>query len=360
MSRRRKLPCGDDVKELKQKNQELGKKMNNNIIKSDKDVALEFVGKVRGYLSDAAHSFFKIGYELHKAQQGRHFKALGYESLEDLAEDAFGFSKTTTYDMLKVYNACRSPFVEGEMCEAYKVYSFSQLAAMRNGRFASPYCLTERQRVKPTDSVRAIKKYVSFFNKYTERHSVYPRVTLQEWLEQEEARQAELESSEQLQLGELVEESAEPEEQDETPGEIFRTSELQEVAEEEPEIEEQEEIEDETPDEEPDETESVSRETETEVQRYTFENREKIRAFYGDYANWERSVLFLTMWLKLYSYDFRNGMSVLAVESTSCKDIENMTADGKKVRYFWRSQKCTYEVSVLDMERYIATIKDEL
>lgn len=331
--------------------------MNNNIIKSDKDVALEFVGKVRGYLSDVSHSFFKIGYELHKAQQGQHFKALGYESLEDLAEDAFGFSKTTMYDMLKVYAACRSRFVESEMCEAYKPYSFSQLAAMRNGRFANPYCLTERQRVKPTDSVRAIKKYVSFFNKYTDKHSGYPSVTLQEWLKQEEERQTELEGSEQLRLGELVEE--EPEEQDEKPGEIFRTSELQEVAEEESEIEDFEEIEEETPYAEQDETENVSRETEIETQRYTFENRDKIRAFYGDYKNWDHS-MFLTMWLKLYRYDFRNGMRVFAVESTSCKDIENMTPHEKKVRYFWGDGKCPYEVSVLDMERYIAKIKDEL
>lgn len=321
--------------------------MNNQMIKSDKDVALEFVSTVRCYLSDVSRSFFKIGYELHKAQQGQHFKALGYETLEDLAEDAFGFSKTTMYDMLKVYGACRSRFVEGEMCEAYKGYSFSQLAAMRSGRYATPYALTDRQRVKPTDSVRAIKKYVSYFNKYTDRHAGYPKETLQEWLAQEEERQAQLESSEQLTLGELVEE---PEEQDETPGEIFRTSELQDTAEEFEEIEEASE--------EVEETEIVSRETETETQRYTFENRDKIRAFYGDYANWERMIL--TMWLKLYSYDFRNGMSVFAVESTSCKDIENMAADGKKVRYFWRSQKCTYEVSVLDMERYIATIKDEL
>ena len=324
----------------------------NKMITSDKDVALEFVGKVRGYLSEAADSFFKIGYELHKAREGRQFKALGYDSLEALSEDAFGFSKTQTYDLIKVYNACHSIAAETEMLESFKPYSFSQLAAMESGTYASPQTLIHLKYIGPTDSVRAIKKYVSFFNKYTGRHSVYPDLTLQEWLAQEEERQAELESSEQLQLGELVEE--EPEEQDETPGEIFRTSELQEVAEE-AEIEEQEEIEDETPD----ETENVSRETETETQRYTFENREKIRAFYGDYKNWDHS-MFLTMWLKLYRYDFRNGMSVFAVESTSCKDIANMTADGKKVRYFWRSQKCTYEVSVLDMERYIATIKDEL
>ena len=192
------------------------------MIKSDKDVALEFVSKVRCYLSDAAKSFFKIGYELHKAQKGQHFKALGYDSLEDLAEDAFGFSKTTTYDMIKVYNACRSPFVKSEMSEAYKVYSFSQLAAMKSGCYASPETLIAYGFVKPTDSVRAIKKYVSYFNKYTDRHSGYPKETLQEWLAQEEARQAQLESSEQLTLGELVEE--EPQEQDETPGEIFRTS----------------------------------------------------------------------------------------------------------------------------------------
>lgn len=328
----------------------------NKMIKSDKDVALEFVGKVRGYLSEAADSFFKIGYELHKAQQGRQFKALGYDSLEDLADDAFGFSKTQTYDLIKVYNACKKLYAPEYMREEYKSYSFSQLAAMETGRYAG--ASTMILRVKPTDSVRAIKKYVSFWNKYTERHSVNPRLTLQEWLEQEEERQ-ELESAEQLTLGELVEEA---EEQDETPGEIFRTSELQELAEEESEIEEAEEIEEQEDIadlEEQDEQENVSRETETETQRYTFENRAQIRAFYGDYANWG-NFMFLALWLKCYKYDFRNGMSVFAVESTSCKDIANMTADRKNVRFFWRDKGDAYEVSVLDMERYIATIKDEL
>ena len=80
--------------------------MNKMITSDEKSVALEFVGKVRGYLSDVSRSFFKIGYELHKAQEGQHFKAWGYDSLEDLAEDAFGFSKTTTYDMIKVYDSC--------------------------------------------------------------------------------------------------------------------------------------------------------------------------------------------------------------------------------------------------------------
>ena len=352
--------------------------MNNQMIKSDKDVALEFVGKVRGYLSDAAHSFFKIGYELHKAQEGKHFKTLGYESLEDLAEDAFGFSKTTTYDMLKVYDSCSAFGAPTEMKPICTPYSFSQLAAMKNGCYASPETLIAYGRVKPTDSVRAIKKYVSYFNKYTDKHSDYPKETLQEWLEKEEARQAELESSEQLQLGELVEEETPGETPDETPGEIFRTFGLQDTAEE-SEIEEQEDLSEEdsrtfeeqrlpkakyiTPlvvIKERNEQENVSRETES---RYSFENRDKIRAFYGDYKNWDHS-MFLTMWLKLYRHDFRNGMCVFAVESTSCKDIENMIPHEKKVRYFWRDGssdlRCTYEVSVLDMERYIAKIKDEL
>ena len=313
----------------------------NKMIKSDKDVALEFVSKVRCYLSDVSRSFFKIGYELHKAQQGQHFKALGYETLEDLAEDAFGFSKTTMYDMLKVYNGCRKLYAPDRMSEEYERYSFSQLAAMQTGRYAGVGTMILR--VKPTDSVRAIKKYVSYWNKYTDKHSTYPNETLQEWLEKEEVRQAKLESSEQLTLGELVEEE---------PGEIFRTSGMQDTAEEFEEIEEE-------ASEEVEETESVSRETEIEEQRYTFENRVKIRAFYGDYANWS-DFIFLALWLKAYHYEFRNGMSVFAVESTGCKDMANMTADKKNVRYFWKDKGEVYEVSVLDMERYIATIKDEL
>lgn len=343
----------------------------NKMIKSDKDVALEFVSKVRCYLSDAAHSFFKIGYELHKAQEGQHFKTLGYETLEDLAEDAFGFSKTTTYDMIKVYNACRSPFVESEMSEAYKVYSFSQLAAMQNGRFASPYCLTNKQRVKPTDSVRAIKKYVSFFNKYTDKHSGYPDVTLQEWLAQEEERQ-ELENAEQLTLGELVEDV---EEQDETPGEIFRTSELQEVAEEESEIEEQEDCpgedfrmfdgqvlpeKDITPlvvIKERNETENVSRETEIETQRYTFENRAQARAFMSDYENWaSRTGLW---WLDTRCYHFENGAIVYAVWSMVLQDVESRKT-GRVVHYYLSQNGIPAEVTKDQLEKYIAAHADEL
>ena len=332
----------------------------NKMIKSDKDVALEFVGKVRGYLSEAADSFFKIGYELHKAQQGKQFKALGYDKLEDLSDDAFGFSKTQTYDLIKVYNACRSPFVEGEMCEAYKVYSFSQLAAMQSGRYANPYHLTDRQRVKPTDSVRAIKKYVSFFNKYTDKHSGYPSVTLQEWLKQEEERQTELENSEQLQLGELVEEV---EEQDETPGEIFRTSELQATAEE-VEIEEQEDPADL---EEQDETENVSRETEMETQRYTFGNRAQARAFMADYKNW----VFLgnfgsdsPFFLMRYRYTAKNYDMFFALEVRTCKGIdeEGITLDNQ-VEYYLKPHggySDPFKVTKDQLEKYIAAHADKL
>lgn len=325
--------------------------MNNQMITSDeKSVALEFVGKVRGYLSEAADSFFKIGYELHKAQEGRQFKALGYDSLEALSEDAFGFSKTQTYDLIKVYNACRSIAAETEMLESFKPYSFSQLAAMGSGTYASPRTLIHLKYIVPTDSVRAIKKYVSFFNKYTGRHSVYPDLTLQEWLAQEEARQAELESSEQLQLGELVEE--EPEEQDETPGEIFRTSELQEVAEE-SEMEDLDEIEEETPG----ETESVSRETEMETQRYTFENRAQARAFMADYENWaSRTGLW---WLDTRCYQFKNGATVYAVWSMVLQDVESRKT-GRVVHYYLSQNGMPAEVTKDQLEKYIAAHADEL
>ena len=335
--------------------------MNNQMITSDeKSVALEFVGKVRGYLSDAAHSFFKIGYELHKAQQGQHFKALGYESLEDLAEDAFGFSKTTTYDMLKVYEGCKKLYAPDRMKEEFEPYSFSQLAAMQTGRFAGAGTMIAHGRVKPTDSVRAIKKYVSFFNKYTDKHSGYPSVTLQEWLEQEEARQAELESSEQLQLGELIEE--EPEEQDETPGEIFRTSELQEVAEE-SEMEDLDEIEEETPG----ETESVSRETEMETQRYPFESRAQARAFMADYKNW----VFLgnfgsdsPFFLMRYRYTASNYDMFFALEVRTCKGIdeEGITLDNQ-VEYYLQPHggyAAPFKVTKDQLEKYIAAHADKL
>lgn len=357
--------------------------MNKMITSDEKSVALEFVNKVRCYLSDATHSFFQIGYELHKAQQGQHFKALGYDSLEDLAEDAFGFSKTTTYDMIKVYNACKKQFAPSYMREEYAQYSFSQLVAMETGRYAGVDALTKCGCVKPTDSVRAIKKYVSYFNKYTDRHSSHPNVTLQEWLAQEEARQAELESSEQLQLGELVEE--ESEEQDETPGEIFRTSELQEVAEEESEIEEQEDCpgedfrmfdgqvlpeKDITPlvvIKERNEMENVSRETEIETQRYTFENRAQARAFMSDYKNWEFLGNYGTeasFFLMRYRYTAKNYDMFFALEVRACKGIdeEGITLDNQ-VEYYLKPHggySAPFKVTKDQLEKYIAAHADKL
>lgn len=335
--------------------------MNNQMITSDeKSVALEFVGKVRGYLSDVSRSFFKIGYELHKAQKGQHFKALGYETLEDLAEDAFGFSKTTMYDMLKVYEGCKKLYAPEYMREEFEPYSFSQLAAMQTGRYAGASTMIAHGRVKPTDSVRAIKKYVSFFNKYTDKHSGYPDVTLQEWLAQEEERQAELENSEQLQLGELVEEET----PDETPGEIFRTSGLQDTAEEESEIEEQEDLADL---EEQDETEIVSRETETETQRYTFENRAQTRAFMADYKNWEflgNCGMESSFFLMRYRYMAKNYDMFFALEVRTCKGIdgEGITLDNQ-VEYYLKPHggyAAPFKVTKDQLEKYIAAHADKL
>ena len=41
----------------------------NELVQGTKDEAIAFVNNVRSYLTDAAKSFFKIGYELHKAQE---------------------------------------------------------------------------------------------------------------------------------------------------------------------------------------------------------------------------------------------------------------------------------------------------
>lgn len=321
--------------------------MENQVIKSDESVALEFVGRVRGYLSDVSKSFFKIGYELSKAQDGKHFKALGYESLEELSEDVFGFSKTTTYDMIKVYKACRMYGLPSEMYECCEPYSFSQLAAMERGGFASPETLIAHGLVKPTDSVRSIKKYVSYFNKYTERYSSYPKETLQEWLELEEQRK-ELESAEQLQLGELVEEAASEDESERS------EKEWREMV---TDFEPQDSYEDEEYEEEIEETEeNVSCETEEE-ELYSFENRASVRAFMADYENWpSTSGLY---WLFTRSYGLRNGARVYAVWSSSYEDVESGSM-ARVVRYYLSTNGIPAEVTKDQLEKYIAAHVDEL
>lgn len=345
--------------------------------------AVTFVETVREHMAKTLQSYFKIGYELHKAQGAQLHKELGYDTLEELAEDCFGFSRSTMYDILTVYSNCRSRLNEAELDAMYEPYSFHQIVAMRRGCYSSPYTLIKGQRVQPTDSVRSISKYVSFFNKYTQKHSSYPSETLQEWQREEEERQELLNNSEQLEISfaneKKVQTSGQQECADDDSDEIEEEEEEiadtvddagdvpDEIEEEEEESadavdvpDEIEEDEEESP-EEP-EKEIVSRETERLA--YNFSTRKGIREFFANYEKWEAVPRFPNLGDSLYSFRFKNGMSIFASVSAACSNLETMKADCKAIRFFWRTGDTvngeTFEVTVRELERVIPLIKDEL
>lgn len=125
---------------------------------------------------------------------------------------------------------------------------------------------------------------------------------------------------------------------------------------------------DDEPTSEPEEAEPDGDELETFVQeeqptRYSFQNRDAIRAFYGDYRNWQKNYATFTG-MEAFEHKLKNGAVIIALETTTCKDIANLTAGRTVVRYFWREVRAgemhTYEVSVLDLEEHIKKIKNEL
>ena len=90
-------------------------------------------------------------------------------------------------------------------------------------------------------------------------------------------------------------------------------------------------------------------------------NRAKIREFLAGFDKWDSMPFFPAYMFNLYTFMFRNGMSVIAMTNKACNDLSTMKSDHTMVRYFWQLRdKTTFEVSKETIERAIPLIKDEL
>lgn len=74
------------------------------LTKSENVFASGFVEHVKEDLIDINKTFFRIGFRLDEAQRYGYYKALGYKSIDECAESLFGFKRTTTYDLIKIFN----------------------------------------------------------------------------------------------------------------------------------------------------------------------------------------------------------------------------------------------------------------
>ncbi len=124
-------------------------------------------------LNDIKHSFFRIGFHLHEAIEKRFYATLGYANITDFALDKFGFSQSTTYELIGIYNLARKEDAPLQIAEKYDEYSQSQLRELCRLKMDPNGFMSI---VKPTDKVEKVGKAVTFWNKYVTKHSGTPDV----------------------------------------------------------------------------------------------------------------------------------------------------------------------------------------
>ena len=146
------------------------------------DCANTFLKWTREDIKDVTKSFFRIGFRLYEARAYKYYEALGYPDIETLAEEEFGFKRSSTYGFMQVYEMACIKYGHNTRDERYIGYDYSKLLELCRVKFATTNILNY---IKPTDSVRDIHQYVKFWNEYTKKHSSTPKITLQEWKTQQ-------------------------------------------------------------------------------------------------------------------------------------------------------------------------------
>lgn len=109
----------------------------------------------------AKMSFFEVGYWLYQAHNSTDFiYNNGYENIADYAYQKFGLTKSTTYDLMKVYHRFRDPSGYA-LAPEYINLSQSKLVALSRMKYTEKYFLSK---VKPTDTVSDVEKAVKIYN----------------------------------------------------------------------------------------------------------------------------------------------------------------------------------------------------
>lgn len=109
----------------------------------------------------AKMSFFEVGYWLYQAHNSKDFiYNNGYENIADYAYQKFGLTKSTTYDLMKVYRRFRDESGYA-LAPEYTRLSQSQLVALSRMKYTQKDFLSK---VKPTDTVSDVEKAVKIYN----------------------------------------------------------------------------------------------------------------------------------------------------------------------------------------------------
>lgn len=101
-------------------------------------------------------SFFKIGFRLNEAVNNNYVEALGYSDIYELAEDQFGFKKTTTKNLMEVNRTYSTGYYGRptmEIDDKFKGFSQTQLVEML------PIQSFSREHIPVTFTARDIRDY---------------------------------------------------------------------------------------------------------------------------------------------------------------------------------------------------------
>lgn len=343
--------------------------------------------KILEYAYATVQDMCLLGYNLAELKEGGEWKEVkdpqtgntfSYLSFEAFCEYAFGFSPTRTKNLVGLAQFVRiSGTKTGFIDERYQDFNTSALIELSSVPSGQRHYFTSDMTVK---EIRTVKEYLNKGDYWVDKNRAdFDMLSYaQAYKAEKEAKKAEKVMPApsldiipgQISLDDMEEVQEQAPQAPQAPAKSdvgFSSSSFWEIDDDE--LDEARYDEPSESEEESEEfEESVSRETEAyeadEPSRYSFQNRNAIRAFYGDYHTWEKNPATF-IGIEAFEYKFRGkDISIIALETTTCKDIANLTAERTVVRYFWRERRDgklhTYEVSTLDLETHIKEIKDEL
>lgn len=320
------------------------------------DCANTFLKWTREDIKDVTKSFFRIGFRLYEARAYKYYEALGYPDIETLAEEEFGFKRSTTYGFIQVYENTCTKYGHNTMDERFIGYDYTKLLELCKVKFARPNILS---RINPTDSVRDIRQYVKFWNEYTNKHSTCPNITLQGWKAQQVQITPALPALTAPIEGQLSIEDTIP---DEPQNDItVNADEENNVA---PTVEPSVPVQTfgQPTCAEPEQTETIIK-PKKEKPIYNLKARDGIRAFLKDYKNWQPYFGFIGSFFKdMFFYSLKNGVNIYACGiDTLWGNGESLETKIDEIIYFINNDKRkSKKITKEQFERYCAEHKDEL
>ena len=297
------------------------------------ECANDFINRTREDIKSASKSFFLIGFRLNEANEQEYYKVLGYDSIEALAEDKFGFGRSTTYGFINVFRRFAERNEHGfystfmnQIKPEFKDYDYSKLVEIQKIRYIP--CPIEKY-IPPQSSVRAIQGYVKYYNQDPGGH----RETLPEWQKKQNKTnnssttiptQANNQLAGQVKINDVVKPN-EPAKKIDTNSQTqtVQTSGLPTVAEEIP------------------------------TKQYDLSSRDKVREFLNDYKNWRlrrnlRDAFFLQ---EVYSYEFKSHQYIYAVEQYTYGKGELQLGKAQKQVFYYLNAFAGDGFSIISKEQ---------